>query len=274
MVTCGTTAGVETLPAVWAFIDALSTRSSQIGTLMTSQRTEHTVSFSTSGPVQDARVQEAARAAFGVADVPVSEALSARAGWGLAEAVSRGDEERAAELLAAGADPDGRLRSSDRSALQWAAAHGLDDTARALVENGADVSLEASSGQTPLHVAAKSGSIGVARILLAAGADPGGRNELGDRPLHVACRGRHREMVALLLDSGADVGARDRSGATPLHYAASYGERGLAELLVDRGADPRARSGRGATPVGAAFRAGHEDLARWLKAVSTGDADP
>ncbi|MEM1450377.1 MAG: ankyrin repeat domain-containing protein [Planctomycetota bacterium] len=93
--------------------------------------------------------------------------------------------ERVCELLADGADPNGR--SGETSLLCRAAAEGHAEIVRALLEAGADPSAPDSVRRpelatTPLHAAAGSGHLACVEALLAAGADvhagPGKRTPL------------------------------------------------------------------------------------------------
>ena len=59
-------------------------------------------------------------------------------------------------------------------------------------------------------------------------------------------------------------------GTTPLHLAAYEGDLELARLLVSLGADPdRPDPAFGSTPVGWAEHAHHDELADYLRSVSS-----
>src|SRR4051812_32284306 len=62
--------------------------------------------------------------------------------------------------------------SADRTPLMYAAAKGNIQTAKALLELGANVNARNSTGDTALRVAASDGTLEVAKLLLEAGADP------------------------------------------------------------------------------------------------------
>jgi uncharacterized protein len=126
------------------------------------------------------------------------------------EAASLGLGERLGELLAA--DPGlAQARSEDDfTALHYAAFFDGPETARLLVEHGADVNAFAD-------------------------------NELGVHPLNSAAAAGQREVAAILLERGADPNTPTRRGFTPLDAAHANGDEQLAELLRSHGArdEPR-----------------------------------
>jgi uncharacterized protein len=68
------------------------------------------------------------------------------------------------------------------------------ETARLLIAQGADVNMEQAGGYTPLHQAAAAGLEDLTRLLLEAGADPGCRCHQGKTPADYA-RERNHEAV-------------------------------------------------------------------------------
>lgn len=111
-------------------------------------------------------------------------------------------------------------------------------------------------GLTPLVFAAREGDIDSARLLLEAGADVDQATEYGWTPLLTAVNNRNYQLARLLVERGADVNAANRGGWTPLYLATDNRniEGGdypvpspdldhveLIELLLERGADPNAR---------------------------------
>jgi ankyrin repeat protein len=107
-------------------------------------------------------------------------------------------------------------------------------------------------GFTALHYAAFFGEEQSARLLLENGAEVGlvARNEnIHVTPLHSAAAGGHAEIVRLLLEHGADPNAAQDGGATPLHSAAQNDDRESVEALLEAGADPTLATDEGKRPA-------------------------
>lgn len=105
------------------------------------------------------------------------------------------------------------------------------DTARALLEAGADP-LERGYGRTTLlhELARMSGNVEAMDLL-----------ELPQMSGRV-------EVMHLLLDAGVPIDARDDRGRTPLHQAVVYCRGELVEALLAEGANPMARDDQGQLP--------------------------
>lgn len=97
----------------------------------------------------------------------------------LVEAVYKGDEKRAIELLKEGADPKAKARGDDISLLAAAARRGKSDLVQALLdhvpkdERKEFVNRRMPNGDSALHAAAGAGDERAYRILLDAGANEG-----------------------------------------------------------------------------------------------------
>lgn len=102
-------------------------------------------------------------------------------------------------------------------------------------------------GWTPLHLACFFGAYDTARLLLERGADVHARSRNGMRncPIHAAAAGKRTALVHLLLEHGADPNARQQGGWTPLHQAAAHCDAGMVKLLLDYGGDPNLRQDQG-----------------------------
>lgn len=166
------------------------------------------------------------------------------------------------------------------TALIFAAREGDIESARVLIDAGANVNQTSEYGWTPLLTATQNRYYRLGKFLLERGADPNITNKGGWNPLYIATDNRnieggdyptrrpdldHLEYIELLLDYGADPNARMRSstetrtifthqwlfedGATPFLRAAQSGDLTLMRLLLERGADPSIRTEDGATAL-------------------------
>jgi ankyrin repeat protein len=222
----------------------------------------------------------------------------ARGGLGFAVAVSTGTAGRGA---GAGADADGGFGGfanrepdgGELTALIYAARAGAIDTARVLLEGGADVNQTSRYGWSPLLAATQNQNYQMAKFLIENGADVNLANKGGWTPLYLATDNRNieggdyptrtpdmdtLEFITLLLDSGADVNARitessetrtvftnqwlDENGATAFLRASQSGDLALMKLLIERGADPHINTMLGITPLAVAAGIG------WVEGVT------
>jgi ankyrin repeat protein len=148
------------------------------------------------------------------------------------QAVYRGDRDEA-ERLARGRELD----------VFEASALGRTERVRELVD--ADPSLAnawADDGFQPLGLASFFGQPETARVLVERGADvnSASRNQMKVMPLHSAAAAQdpqvRYEIAELLLEAGADPNARQQDDYTPLMAADQHGDARLRELLVRHGA--------------------------------------
>lgn len=108
-------------------------------------------------------------------------------------------------------------------------------------ENNKIGNLKGEGGTTPLMQAVLYADADSARLLLERGADPNIRNEAGATALMWAVD--DLEKTRLLIENGADVNARSDDGRTPLLIAAAlFANTDVVKLLLDRGADLSAKS--------------------------------
>ena len=150
--------------------------------------------------------------------------------------------------------------------LLFAASGGSVDSARALLDRGANVNDTAADGNSALVLAAFAGHGGVARLLLERGADPNAAGA-GYSALHAAVLRSDVETVKALLAKGANPDARmtkgspvrrfgsqwalvnNLTGATPLFIAALYNEVELMRVLLAAGASPSLPLDNGMPPL-------------------------
>jgi cytohesin len=104
----------------------------------------------------------------------------------------------------------------------FAAVHvRTEEAAVELIENGAQVDITNSVGDTPLHL--NTWNEDLQRIFLDAGANPNCKNHNGESVLLRAATTADRAVVELLIERGADVNSRNFGKETPLLRAARYG---------------------------------------------------
>lgn len=150
--------------------------------------------------------------------------------------------------------------------LLFAARHGDVDSARLLLDAGANVNETAADGLSVLVLAAHSGHTKLVTFLLGRGADVNAA-AVGYTALHAAVLRGDLQMISTLLEDGADPNARLTKGtrvprdtnrwvlssylvgATPFLLAAKYAEPEIMRVLVSRGADPLLVTNDGTTPL-------------------------
>ena len=154
-------------------------------------------------------------------------------------------EEAVTVLLEAGADMMAR-DNSGRTCIHLAAYKNNINIIRLLVSKGMDVNIQNSiSGNTPLHmvcmVSPSNNKVETARVLLELGADINAQDIMGNTPLHQACRDRiDPGLIEFLIANGANVGISNSQGQTPYDIATEiqrYGDSWIREVRkIFRGA--------------------------------------
>jgi ankyrin repeat protein/Flp pilus assembly protein TadD len=180
-------------------------------------------------------------------------------------AAANGDIERIRQLLR-DQSVDGRNRDGE-TALHWAAMFGQIDSARVLIEAGADVGLKRNSGSTPLQAAVQNGHVAVVELLIDEGADFEVLQNDGTSLLYSAAGQGHLLALDALIDAGLDVDMHSENGTTALHVAAREGHTSIVERLIVAGVDLDPKTERGWTPLSYAAGNGHADVAEQLIAA-------
>jgi uncharacterized protein len=187
-------------------------------------------------------------------------------------------------------EPDG----GELTALVYAARAGSIESARVLLDAGADVNQVTRYGWSPLLAATQNRNYLMGKFLIERGADVNLANKGGWTPLYLATDNRnleggdyptrapdmdHLEFIKLLLDSGANPNAQlsestetrtvftnqwlDEDGATAFLRASQSGDVELMRLLLERGADPKINTKLGVTPLAVAAGIG------WVEGVTS-----
>lgn len=125
------------------------------------------------------------------------------------------------DALKATMPADASEDSAEHTLLQAAAARGLIDTVRLLLEElPVQVSRKDSKGRTAMHLAAEGNHAEVAQLLLAQGrAPPDTRDAQGRTPLMIAAESGHARTARVLMRFGANSEAEDRDGRTAISLA-------------------------------------------------------
>jgi uncharacterized protein len=112
-------------------------------------------------------------------------------------------------------------------------------------------------GLTPLIFAAREGDLESAKVLIDGGANVNQTSEYGWTPLLTATNNRHYKLGAYLVERGADVNVANKGGWTPLYLATDnrnieggdypvpkpdMDHLAFITILLDRGADPNCRA--------------------------------
>ncbi|OAQ61284.1 Pfs, NACHT and ankyrin domain-containing protein [Pochonia chlamydosporia 170] len=215
--------------------------------------------------------------------------------FSLIAAARNGRTEIVKLLLLRGVAVDARA-NTERTALDYALTTFHFDTAKLLIEEGAELCCMGKLSQGPLRNSIVKDHVELVRMLLARGADMHTPNEQGQTPLAdaVLCRsikvtrlllehganindisagqpllstaamGEDFATVSLLLDFGADPSDFDEDLCTPLHIAVEKENFDIAKLLLDHGANPSAVDHNGVTPLFGAAQDGSFDIVKDL----------
>jgi ankyrin repeat protein len=168
----------------------------------------------------------------------------------LLQSAQEGHDEICSLSLLHGASPD--VRTSNGANGIWLRVLAWDDAtvgiAHLLSCGMSPNAVDSSSGDSSLHIAVIFSQLESARLLIEKGADISARDVHGRTPLHFTYCGSS-EMVLALVEHGADVHATDRMGRTALHYAARDLDISVISCLVELGSDINAKDASGWSPL-------------------------
>ena len=157
----------------------------------------------------------------------------------LSEAAMRGDRTAVKTLIEQKVDIDGS-QGDGTTALHWAAFRDDLETAKILVQAGANVrATTREGGITPLFMACTNGSAPMIDLLIKAGADVNQLKANGTTPLMTAAASGSADAVKVLLDHGANINAKETAhGQTALMFAAAMNRDAVIRVLMAHKADP------------------------------------
>jgi ankyrin repeat protein len=114
-------------------------------------------------------------------------------------------------------------------------------TAKALIDQGVDVTVADGDGSTALHWAASYGDLDLTQRLLKAGANVKAATRIGAAtPLLMAARNGNDAVIRALLQAGGNAKDANGNGTTALMFAAASGNAASVSLLLDSGANVNA----------------------------------
>ena len=169
------------------------------------------------------------------------------------------------QLINQGAKLNARMDRTGETSLHLAARHAYAGAAKRLLDAGADVNCQDSTGRTPLHAAVASDSQGVFQILLRnRSTDLNAKMNDGTSPLILAARLANEGMVEDLIGADTDVNAADDSGKTALHWAAAVNNVDAVQILLTHGANRDAQNNKYETSLFQAAREGSYQACKLL----------
>ena len=117
------------------------------------------------------------------------------------------------------------------------------DLVHLLLEKGAQIDLQDSTGLSPLMVSCSSGHTELTRILLVRGANVNLLNEEGITALMISSKKGDTEIVELLLKYKADVNIESVNGNNAIQLSRENNHDPVTKLLIEYGAGPEKKLG-------------------------------
>ena len=167
--------------------------------------------------------------------------------------------ESAKYLLESGADPnisDARGNTHLHAAVQRYRCC-TNQILQEMIAHEAHLDAQNTDGETALWVACSLRQQNFAKILLEAGSNPNIASSDRDTSLHAAVSGGcSKNIISAILDHGADVNATNNNNLTALMIACERGKKVAINVLLDAGADPNIASSDRDTSLHAAVSGG------------------
>jgi uncharacterized protein len=137
----------------------------------------------------------------------------------LRKAAQDGDQQAVTDLLAKGANVDGKDQTG-KTALLWVApARDNPEMVKLLLGKGADVNAKDNDGETSLMIAASQSNPGILTALLEAGAEVNAQDNAGGTALMAAAFRANLDEIKILLAKDADLKLKDKKGRTAFDVA-------------------------------------------------------
>lgn len=154
------------------------------------------------------------------------------------------------------------------SVQRYQSSTGYRDVVLALLENGADISVQDCDGLTAVDEAVSRGSLDILQLFLEEGADLSLFSDRGSAALYLAASLGNKETVDLLIERGVDIWKVSGDyRRTALHGAASGGHYEIVKLLLGGKPNPEIslQDTIGQTALHIATLGGHYEIARLLR---------
>jgi ankyrin repeat protein len=148
--------------------------------------------------------------------------------------------------------------------LMIASSYGYVSEIDRLIEKGADINTETTTGVTPLIFAVINNQPDAVNTILKYNPVLDKITSSYETPLIIAVKNNNFDICEALIRAGADVDFTDRNGASPLHYSSVNGYLDITDLLLYYNASIDQKSDDGITPLLAAVMAGFADVADLL----------
>jgi carboxypeptidase family protein/ankyrin repeat protein len=182
----------------------------------------------------------------------------------LVKAAQANDINKVRELLLTGVSVNVRDKTTDLTALDYAAQNGNRELLKFLIGEGADVNGVGEKHRTPLMELGTQSLSDMVGDLVTAGAKVHLKDTDGDTALGEAAAYNDSAHVKALLDAGAQVNEQNESGQTALMRAAGNNMVSNVRLLLNAGADFNIRDKEGKTIVNYAREANNDAILRLM----------
>ena len=151
---------------------------------------------------------------------------------------------------------------------------GDTEAAQKYIDDGGDITVASTNGNTFLHEATKFGHLKMARLLIENGADVNAisiQNGVVWSPLKIAVLDRYYDIATLLIEKGADINFKEQDNSNFLHRLAWDGDVRMARILLEGGIDVNAENNHGATALRIGVQENHLEFVQTI--FETGEVD-
>jgi len=168
----------------------------------------------------------------------------------LGRAVADDDIEKARELIANGADPNGKENDYGKiTPVFIAVENGNLEMVKLLLDAGAKLSVKDEEKQTPLMRLDGDAGPELVELLVRHGMKVDAKDKEGNTALIIAAQGAKAEVLKALIDAGADANKANKEGLTPLMGAVMNGDVDAVRVLINAGAAINAKDAESRTAL-------------------------